>query len=103
MIGNTVYRNNDGAPDGAGIHASGFYNRIENNHCSGSDRGIDVDAVDNIVIRNACRANTVNYSIVPGNRVGVIVMPTATMSSINGNAGGGLGASASDPTANFAY
>lgn len=51
---------NNGELDGAGIHATGGDNRIESNHCTSADRGIDVDVSGNFIVRNTCAANTTN-------------------------------------------
>jgi parallel beta-helix repeat protein len=73
--------------DGAGIHATSEGNRIDGNHVVGNDRGIDVDAAGNLVIRNTLRGNTVNFDIVAGNDVGP----------------GGSGATSTSPWANLEF
>lgn len=61
------------AGDGAGIHVTGSYNRIDGNDAWFNDRGIDVDATVNVIVRNSARLNGVaNYDIVAGNDVGPI-------------------------------
>ena len=87
--------------DGAGIHATGQAARIEDNHCVANDRGIDVDADRNLIIRNTCGFNTVDYDIVANNKVGVIVA-APNSSAISGSTGGSaLGTT--DPWANFSF
>ena len=49
--------------------------------------GIQVDTTLNLVLQNTARGNSVNYSIVAGNRVGTIVTP-AVSGAISGNTGG---------------
>ncbi len=71
---------NNGLGDGAGIHVFGTSNRIEHNEVSGNDRGIDVDANLNFVIRNVASLNPTQYDIVAGNTVGPIVS-SATIGS----------------------
>ncbi|MBI5765333.1 MAG: right-handed parallel beta-helix repeat-containing protein [Planctomycetes bacterium] len=87
--------------DGAGIHVNNSFNRIEDNNVTTQDRGIDVDGANNLIIRNSATGNTVNYSIVANNKVGVIVA-APNSGAINGSSGGaGLGTT--DPWANFSY
>lgn len=92
---------NNGTGDGAGIRATGNDNRIEGNNCTLADRGIDVDAGGNIIIRNTCSGNTVNWDIVAGNAYGPIVQ-TPVGAAVSGNtAAAFLGST--DPNANFTY
>ena len=51
IVGNICRQNGNGASDGAGIHVTGFHNRIEGNNCSTADCGIDVDLGGNIIIK----------------------------------------------------
>lgn len=44
----------------AGILATGTNNRIEANTVLSCVIGIDVDGTDNLILRNAARANTTN-------------------------------------------
>ena len=87
---------------GAGIRAADERNRIEGNTVSGNTFGIRVEPniANNLVIKNSASANTTNYSIAVGNRVGLLVTPAANGAAINGNTGG---TSITDPWANFAY
>ncbi|QQS07821.1 MAG: right-handed parallel beta-helix repeat-containing protein [Phycisphaerales bacterium] len=87
--------------DGAGIRVVGNDNRIEGNHCSSADRGIDVDGTGNIIIRNTCSGNTINWTIVSGNSYLVVFAP-ATVGNFSGNASG-AGFGTTDPNANFTY
>lgn len=78
---------NGNSGDGAGIYASSTDNRIEANTCIGADRGIDVDGGGNIIIRNACSGNTINWQIAPNNVYGPILDRTAPASAaVSGNA-----------------
>lgn len=101
--GNACAANGSGAGDGAGIHAVGSDCLIEGNNCVTADRGIDVDAIGNIVIRNTCAGNTTNWTIVANNVVGPILDRTAPASAaINGNsAPSSLGTT--EPNANLTY
>jgi len=91
----------NGTGDGAGIHATSTDNRIEGNNCTNADRGIDVDAAGNIIIKNTCSGNTTNWSIAAGNAYGPIVA-TPAGALVNGNAAvAALGST--DPNANFSY
>jgi parallel beta-helix repeat protein len=64
---NTCEGNGAGRADGAGIHATSRANRIDGNTTTSNDRGIDVDAGGNLVVRNDASLNTTNYDIVAGN------------------------------------
>jgi parallel beta-helix repeat protein len=98
---NTCSFNGNGAGDGAGIHAISTDNRIEGNNCTGADRGIDVDGTGNIIIKNTCSGNTVNWTIVASNAYDPIVA-TPSGAAVNGNtAAAALGST--DPNANFTY
>lgn len=99
--GNTCTDDGANAGDGAGIHALNDNNRIEGNNCIDADRGIDVDGAGNIIIKNTCSGNTVNWTIVAGNSF-LIVQANVTSSNFSGNAGGG-GQGSTDPNANFTY
>lgn len=87
--------------DGAGIHVNNSSNRIEDNNVTTQDRGIDVDGANNLIIRNSASGNTVNYSIVANNKVGVIV--AAPNSALINGSSGGAGLGTTDPWANFSY
>ena len=100
--GNTGTSNGNGG-NGANIHATGNDNRIEGNNCILADRGIDVDASGNIIVRNTCSGNTVNWDIVANNVVGPILDRTAPASAaISGNSAPDSTGS-THPNANFTY
>ena len=84
MIRGNTCSNNGLGGDGAGIHAISFDNRIEGNNCTTADRGIDVDGGGNIIIRNTCASNTINWVIAAGNAYGPIVA-TPAGAAVNGN------------------
>ncbi len=98
--GNACSFNGNGAFDGAGIHATGGNNRIEGNNCTSADRGIEVSAAGNIIIKNTCAGNTVNWDIVAGNVC--LVVQGVTGAAILGNTGG-VAPGSTDPNANFTY
>jgi parallel beta-helix repeat protein len=84
-----------------GITASNIKNRIEGNNMTRCGIGLQATSTGNLILRNSVSGSTgVAYSIVAGNSVGVIVVPTSS-GTINGSSGGGIGST--DPTANFAY
>ena len=87
---------------GAGIRAADERNRIESNTVGGNTFGIRVELnmTNNLVVKNNASRNGTNYSIAPGNRVGLLVTPAANGTFISGNTGG---TSITDPWANFAY
>jgi len=102
VLANTCSFNGNGG-DGAGIHATGSDNRIEGNNCTGADRGIDVDVAGNIIIKNTCSGNTINWTIVANNVVGPILDRTAPASAaISGNSAPDSTGS-THPNANFTY
>lgn len=69
---NTATENGWNPGDAAGILVNGNFNRIDGNNATGNDRGIDVDASQNVIVRNSAADNGVEYSIVGGNQVGPI-------------------------------
>jgi parallel beta-helix repeat protein len=105
VTGNTCDDNGVGDSTGAGIHATTSNNRIDGNNVTDNDTGIDVDGTGNLVVRNSAAGNTINYDIVPTNKVGMIISP-ADCWIISGDSGGGfsLGTLASDsPWVNFVF
>ncbi|MCC6230857.1 MAG: right-handed parallel beta-helix repeat-containing protein [Phycisphaerales bacterium] len=99
VIGNDSVSNGSGL-DGAGIHATSSDNRIEGNNCIGADRGIDVDANGNIIIKNTCSGNASNWDVVANNVC--LVVSATNAGAILGNSGGTAPGS-TDPSANFTY
>ncbi|MEK6644895.1 MAG: hypothetical protein AABZ08_13410 [Planctomycetota bacterium] len=100
---NTCSVNGNGAGDGAGINAVSNDNRIEGNNCTGADRGIDIDSSGNIVIKNTCSGNAINWVIVANNVCGPILDRTAPASAaISGNSAVDSTGS-THPNANFSY
>ena len=104
VTGNTCDSNGLGAGDGAGIHATSSDNRIESNNVTDNDRGIDVDAAGNVIIKNSASGNTTNnYDIAANNVYGAVVDRTAPASvAVTGNSGP-ASAGTTDPWANIAY
>ncbi|MCC6383334.1 MAG: right-handed parallel beta-helix repeat-containing protein [Dehalococcoidia bacterium] len=96
---NAVAANGNGG-DGANIHAIGTDNRIESNNCTIADRGIDIDSAGNIIARNACSGNTVNWDVAAGNVI--LVVAATPAAAVLGNSGGTAPGS-TDPSANFTY
>jgi len=97
---NTCDFNGNGG-DGAGLHATGQAARIEGNHAIANDRGFDVDADRNVILRNTAGFNTTDYDIVISNKVGVIV--AAPNSGAIAGSTGGAGVGTTDPWANLSY
>ena len=87
--------------NGAGIRATFIRNRIDGNICRDSGQGISIDNVWNIITRNCCGGNDINWQIAGGNIFGPIVdRRTPGSAAVSGNAAGGtLGTT--DPSANF--
>ena len=103
VIRGNACSNNGNGGDAAGIHVTGTDNRIEGNNCTGADRGIAVDVAGNIIIRNTCSGNTINWVIVANNVVGPFLDRTAPASAaISGNSAPDSTGS-THPNANFTY
>ena len=99
---NLASDNGYGAAFGSNIHVLGTDNRVESNNCNTGDRGIDIDLSGNVVLRNTCSGNTINWDITPGNAVAPILSATTNSSPILGATyAGSLGST--DPNANFSY
>ncbi len=104
IAGNTCSRNGFQTGNGAGIRMVGSDNRIEDNNCSGADRGIEAAASRNIIIRNTCTGNGTNWVFVAGNSFGsIIVSSSALAPAINTNGGAAGTLTTTDPNANFSY
>jgi len=80
VVGNISTSNGAGVPDGACIHATGSDNRIDGNNVTDCDRGIDVDSLGNVIVRNSASGNGTQYDIVGGNDVGPIGTAAASTS-----------------------
>lgn len=61
VLQNTCELNGYTTGTGAGIRASGTQNRIDGNHVVNNDYGIQVQATNNIIIRNSAESNGTNY------------------------------------------
>jgi parallel beta-helix repeat protein len=94
--------NGDGsaAGDHGGIRVGGQANRIEGNNVTYADRGYLVESGGNIIVRNTALGNTLNWSVVAGNKV--LVVSGVNAGAISGNSGGASPGS-TDPSANFTY
>lgn len=86
VIENSCGENGYGG-DGAGIHVTSFQNRIEGNHVTANDRGIEVDVGNNLLIRNTACGNSggaSNYVIVAGNNYGqILAAPGSSFTNFN--------------------
>ena len=100
---NTCASNGNGAGTGAGIHVAGNDCRIEGNNCTGADRGIQVDFGSNIIIRNTCSNNGLNWVIAIGNSFGPIVIAATNSVAISGTGPQLSTLTTTDPNANFSY
>ena len=75
VVGNVVRANGETGPH-AGIQVTGSHNRIEGNDATGNNNvGIGVADAGNVIIRNCCAGNQVNFSIVVGNISGSVTTP----------------------------
>ena len=103
VIGNSCDGNGSTTGDGANILVTGSDTLVEGNRCSDADRGVDVVVAGNIIIRNTCAGNTINWVIVANNVVGPILDRTAPASAaISGNSAPDSTGS-THPNANFTY
>jgi parallel beta-helix repeat protein len=101
--GNTCSFNGGSGGDGAGIHATFEYNRIEGNNCRNADRGIQVDSTNSIIINNTCSANTTNWVIAANNVYGPIINRSSiATAAVNGSSAPDTTAT-THPHANFTY
>jgi len=64
--GNNCQGNGASSVDGAGIHATGRANRIDNNMTATNDRGVDVDSTGDLIMRNDATNNATNFDISAG-------------------------------------
>ena len=72
VMNNSCFFNGNGG-DGAGIHATGSYNTIENNKVIHGDRGLDIDGSGNEVAQNMARDNSDNYDIAADNQIHILL------------------------------
>jgi parallel beta-helix repeat protein len=100
--GNVCASNGLNAGNGAGIVVVSIDNKVEGNHCTGGDRGIDVTSAGNLIVRNTCANNTVNWSIVVGNSFGPIIVAGTNAAAVSGNSAASTLAS-TDPNVNMTY
>lgn len=60
ITGNTCTDNGSTTDNGAGVHVTGSQNVLKENHCTGNDRGLDVDDAANYSAQNTLANNTTN-------------------------------------------
>ncbi len=101
--GNACSYNGNTGGDGAGIHVLYDDNYIEGNNCTGADRGIDVDTAGNVIIRNTCANNTVDWAIVANNVFGPIIDRRAPASAAVSGFSAASSLGSTDANANFSY
>ncbi len=65
----------DGQSGGAGIRVTSEDNRIDSNHVTDNDRGIEVTAGGNLIIRNSAAGNASDYDIAGGNSKAEVLTP----------------------------
>jgi parallel beta-helix repeat protein len=88
----------------AGILVLGSDNRLEDNNCTqNNSRGIDVNGSGNIIVRNTCASQILNWEIAVNNVCGPILDRRAPASAaVNGDSAPDS-TSTSHPNANFSY
>lgn len=77
---------NNGAVNGAGIHIIANSCYVYDNSVINNDRGIELDASFNTVVRNNVQFNTVNFEAVASNIVGPVVNSATVATSSNPHA-----------------
>jgi parallel beta-helix repeat protein len=103
IIADNTCWNNGLVGNGAGIRVTGSDNRIQGNNCTNADLGIVLLGAGNVMVKNTCSGNTINYDIFAGNRYGPIINITAANpATVSGNSAASTMGS-TDPWANFAY
>ncbi len=104
IVGNLCSSNGFGAAFGAGIRiVSGEDNRIEGNNCSYADRGIVIESGGNLILKNNCSGNTINYEFAAHNRYGPVIDITAGGTpAVSGNSAADT-TGTTHPWANFAH
>lgn len=100
VVKNCVSDSN-GTVDGAGIHVTGTDCVIQENTILDNNRGVDVDAVGNLIIKNNASGNTINFDLVANNKVGPIVAAPNSAAISGGTGGAGVGST--DPWANISF
>ncbi|MGE3107741.1 MAG: right-handed parallel beta-helix repeat-containing protein [Phycisphaerales bacterium] len=103
ISGNACSSNGVGAGSGAGVHATGNDNRIEANNCTLADRGVDVDAAGNFIVRNTCSGNTTDWDIAANNVYGPIIDRRAPASPAVTGFTAADATGSTHPNANFSY
>ncbi len=100
---NLANLNGNSSGSGANIRVAQGSNRVEGNNCIGGDWGIQALGAGNVIVRNTCRGNTLNWSIAANNVVVPIINRTAPASgAISGDSGpSSLGST--DANANYTY
>lgn len=73
VTGNTCDQNGYSSGVGAGIRVTGGANRIEGNHVTRNDWGIDIAGEGNLIMSSSASGNNTNFNIVGGNHFGTIV------------------------------
>ena len=85
--------------NGAGIVAAGMGNRLEGNSCGNQTRGIQVLAIRNMVLKNACWSNVTNWDVVAGNHL--LVLNGTGAGAVVGSSGGV--SQSTDPNSNYSF
>ncbi len=89
--------------DGAGIHTVSSNNRIEGNTVTFNDRGIDVDTISSLIVRNRASGNTTDYDIAASNRYGPIINIIAAGTAAVSGSSAASTLTSTDPLANYSY
>jgi parallel beta-helix repeat protein len=103
VLNNTCGLSGLSTPSGAGVHATSGDNRIEGNNCASADRGVPIDSAGNIIIRNTCTGNAINWVIQPGNVFGPIIDRTAPGSPFVSGSSAASTLGSTDANANFSF
>jgi len=101
---NTCERNGFGG-NGAGIAITGAGNRVEGNSCRGADFGVycAAPATGNVVVRNVCSGNTIDWLFGANNIYGPIVDRRAPASPPMSGFSSASTVGTADPMANISH
>lgn len=99
--GNSVVNNGGSTATFANIRLIGSDARVEGNNCTDAPIGVLVDLAGNVIERNTCSGNTVNWQVAAGN-VCFVLIAAPTAAAISGDSGG-VSPGSTNPSANYTY
>ncbi len=109
VVSNCAVRENTSTSNGtvgpgSGIFALGSDNRIDGNHCTDNDVGVECDVGGNLIIRNTCAGNTTfDWSLVADNVFGPIIDRRSPGSGLVEGFSAASTLGSTDANANYSY